>query len=466
MEAVRQPPKAITVASRNHQWSRPAAKAAAPQQDEPKPAPAAAPQPNLKFGGSGQGWGADLAATIEKSVEFNSTGTNFGQSRITFKTPKLIDESPPPASKPDFPSLPANRTRVQVNMPTREELRLQKLEDERKKQEKAEEIKRKKEETAAKKKLKAERQTAMKECLKKGSNNFQGPLDMAVIQTGTLELEFPEASSDRKKFLKYLAHTLVNSIISEEHDPTYPRILKMLEKHKTFEPDDKFDVLHNVLYQLEKKVGEHQAMEIIGNYHKRTLQALEVDVEDPRDGLEELSLLYLAPGIDVEALVNAEIEKGGGAADLMVALNKGEGAISPTLAEKVACHIFGTLLGSASEKGVAPASLFDEPLLLATKELLQTIPPIKFLNLFVLAWFEKALKTDLKGTLQALVEKEVLEKQWMLDFQDDVCTSKYRKAKQKSLMKLTSWFMELDLELNPPPTESEEEEEDEEEEAE
>jgi len=401
-------------------------------------------------------------------VEFNSARTDFGQTRLTFQTPTLPDDSPPPASnKPDFPSLQAKKARVQVTILTPAERKMKREEDERKKREKAEEMRRKKEEIQAKKKLKAERQAQVKECLRKGSNNFQGPLNMATIQTGTLELEFPKEDEvkdglDRKKFLKYLSLTLVNSIVSKDHDTSYPRVLKMIEKHKTFESDDKFDVLHMVLYHLEKKVGEHEALAIIGNHHKRTLEALECNPEDPRDNLEDLSLLYLAPGIDVEALIEKAIKADGGPVELMTALNKTEGQVSPVLAEKVASRIAERLFEAALAKGESPAALIDEPTVLASKELLQTIKPVDWFNLFVLAWFEKAPKTDLKGALKAFVEKEVLQKQWLLDYQDDVCSSRYRKSKQKSLIKLTSWFSEIDLELNPPPSESEEDEDNEE----
>jgi len=411
------------------------------------------------------------------NAEYHSSGTSFGRTRATFQTVGLQDDfqtkslrgSPLPTAArvareatpaQEFPTLkPKGPTTSGTNSALQR--RLNKKAEEERKAERLREKEARKAERERKLKIKAERTEAVTAALTKGNRAFQQPLGLAVMKTGTMELEIPPTGKSRKEMIKNLAILLVNSIISEEKDHdsvTYSKVLKFIVGHKSFDDDAKYRLLVVVLKQLNIMTSEYKALEIVGNSLERTFEMLEVDPEDPRDALEDLELSYLAPRVDVEALIHKCMEEFASATKIVSALNAGDGeAVSPELAERVTTYIWEqSFVKAATEPD--PNKAFAEDVPAAFTELLKTVTPIQFLNIAVKAWFDKAVNSDLKAMLEFLTTNEVIQKQSLLDYQHDVAPKQFQKSKRESLFSLTSWFSEVDLELNPPEEYSDDEE--------
>jgi len=299
----------------------------------------------------------------------------------------------------------------------------------------------------------------VKEHLNKNHSEFLGPLDIDVLRTGTLTLEFEGNQRERKRQIKNLAILLVNSILSPNHDPAFGNALRFIETRK-IDDEDRFSLLILTLQQLKEKAGEYKALETIGKLLKRVLQALECDQEDPRDALEDINLRYLAPRVDVESALNEAMSKELGADVLLKTLHRGEedgeGSVDPALAEKVLLHLLERLFSSTRQE---IDGFFNETMCSAINDLKNYVSPVNMISMVVLVWFENGEKVEVKDVLLTTVQREILSKQAMLDFQDDVPSKRYQLSKRASLLHLSGWFSELDEELNPPEEYSDDEEE-------
>jgi len=507
-------PVAITVASKQHTWNRrPTTYSSSrfverDRREQPTRQPSrrfgpssnafsADSAPKGKFAGTSSGFGADILAqtspTLVASAEFDTAGTSYGRARLSFSPTITLD--PPmtmssrfsarpgrirqqpvrqqsmrqlPARRqpvPEYPSLPKNKIVGRTTSQTAIERRLAKELLEQKKREKMEEKQRKKEERERKLKIKAERIRAVKEHLDEDHPEFLGPLNIDVLRTGTMKLEFQGRQRERKRQMKNLAMLLVNSILSPNHDCEFRRVLRFIET-RDIDSEDRFSLLILTLRELEAKAGEFKALEVIGKLLERVLEALECDLENPRDSLEDLNLRYLAPRVDVESALNDAMGKGLGVAALIKILHRGEedgeGSVDPVLAEKLLLHILERLFSSTIQE---VGGFFDTEMCAALNDLQNYVNPVNMISMMVLLWYENSQKLDVKEVLLTVVQREVISKQDVLDFQDDVPSAQCKKSKQTSLLFLTGWFNDLDAELNPPEeyTDDEEEESDSEE---
>merc|ERR1719285_743804 len=511
-------PKVITLASKEHTWNR---KTISPQHvrspsrrssnrdpirrygpgpDSIGVRPVSPPRGKFgggKFGGTSSGFGADILAqfspTLVTSAEFHTAGTSFGRSRLNFNATTTLD---PPVTNtrrserpqrgpeqsdrfsrrasspvrmvqqepaPEYPSLPKNKGAAKSIVQSAAEKRLLREAHEQKEREKAEERQRKKEENRRKLKIIEERIAAVKAHLTEGDPNFLAPLSLAVIRTGTMTLELSERARDAKKQIKNLALLMVSSILSPEHEEcTFKKILRVIET-RDIDEDHQFSLLVLVLKHLCVKAGELRALEIIGKSLERVLVALDCDQEDPRDSLEDLDLRYLAPRLDIEAMLNDAFTKELSPSKLIKILHQGERqgeSVDPAHAEKLMAHLFRRLF-SPEWQNKDISLYFDEEIVAALEDIKNFVKPIPMLYTIVQSWFEDDEKIDLKQVLLATVDKEILEKQDMLDFQDDIPDkgSPFAKSKRASLFPLTSWFNELNEELHPPEEYSDDEEE-------
>jgi len=515
-------PKVITLASKEHTWNRKAVNSPQNMRSSPsrrsshmrEPMRRFGPGPETlgvrpvspprgkfgpgKFGGTSSGFGADILAqfspTLVTSAEFHSAGTTFGRSRLNFNATTTLDppvtnnrsrsERPQrgpersdrfsrrPSSPvrmvqqepaPEYPSLPKNKGTTKSPVHSVAEKRLLREANEQKEREKAEERQRKKEENRRKLKIKEERIAAVKAHLTESDPNFLEPLSLAVLRTGTMTLELSERAREAKKQIKNLALLMVSSILSPEHEEcTFRKVLRVIET-RDIDEDHQFSLLVLVLKHLCAKAGELRALELIGKSLGRVLVALDCDQEDPRDSLEDLDLRYLAPRLDIEAMLNDAFTKELSPSKLIKILHQGERqgeSVDPAHAEKLMAHLFGRLF-SPEWQNKDISLFFDDEIVAALEDIKNFVKPIPMLYTVVQSWFEDDEKIDLKQVLLATVEKEILEKQDMLDFQDDIPKkgSPYAKSKRASLFPLTSWFNELNEELNPPEEYSDDEEE-------
>lgn len=267
-----------------------------------------------------------------------------------------------------------------------------------------------------------------------------------------MTLELSERAREAKKQIKNLALMMVSSILSPEHEEcTFKKILRVIET-RDIDEDHQFSLLVLVLKHLCVKAGELRALEIIGKSLERVLVALDCDQEDPRDNLEDLDLRYLAPRLDIEAMLTDAFTKELSPSKLIKILHQGERqgeSVDPAHAEKLMAHLFGRLFSPQWEdKDVS--LYFDEECVTSLEDVKNYVKPIPMIYIIVQSWFEGKEKLDLKQVLLSTVDKEILSKEDMLDFQDDVPQGKYKDCKRASLFPLTSWFNELDEELNPP----------------
>jgi len=494
-------PVAITVASKQHTWNRRPTYTSSRfvgRERRDKPSRRFGPSSNAfsadaapkgKFAGTSSGFGADILAqtspTLVASAEFDTAGTSYGRSRLSF-SPTITLDPPmtmssrfaapgrvrqpvrqqsmrqPPARQqpvPEYPSLPKNKMVGRTTTQNAVERRLAKELLEQKKREKMEEKQRKKEERERKLKIKAERIQAVKEHLDEDHPEFLGPLNIDVLRTGTMKLEFEGRQRERKRQMKNLAMLLVNSILSPNHDCEFRRVLRFI-RTRDIDSEDRFSLLILTLRELEVKAGEFKALEVIGELLQRVLEALECDLENPRDSLEDLNLRYLAPRVDVESALNEAMDKGLGVAELIKILHRGEedgeGSVDPVLAEKLLLHILERLFSSTVQE---VGGFFDTEMCAALNDLQNYVNPVRMISMMVVLWYENSQKLDVKEVLLAVVEREVISKQDVLDFQDDVPSAGCIKSKQTSLLYLTGWFTELDAELNPPEYSDDEDEE-------
>jgi len=494
-------PVAITVASKQHTWSRRPTYTSSRfvgRDRRNQSSRRFGPSPNAfsvdtapkgKFAGTSSGFGADILAqtspTLVASAEFDTAGTSYGRARLSFSPTTTLDPPmtmssrfaapgrvrqpvrqqsmrQPPARQqpvPEYPSLPKNKMVGRTITQNAVERRLAKELLEQKKREKLEEKQRKKEERERKLKIKAERIRAVKEHLDENHPEFLGPLNIDVLRTGTMKLEFEGRQKERKRQVKNLAMLLVNSILSPNHDCEFRRVLRFIMT-RDIDSEDRFSLLILTLRELEVKAGEFKALEIIGKLLQRVLEALECDLENPRDSLEDLNLRYLAPRVDVESALNEAMDKGLGAAALIKILHRGEedgeGSVDPVLAEKLLLHILERLFSSTVKE---VGGFFDTEMCAALNDLQNYVNPVSMMSTMVLLWYENSQNLDVKEVLLTVVERDVISKQDVLDFQDDVPSAQCRKSKQTSLLYLTGWFNELDAELNPPEEYSDDEDE-------